>query len=167
MKKPSQKKIKRASAAAEHDFAAALGGRRTWNSGSGPVKGDGRVKGKYRIETKCPPTGQYRLALSEWAIIKRAADEALEVPLFHIKLLDMEIVVLREKDYEAIAGKPCLEAAYGGEAKTFHFTRGLWLRVISGSQRLRFSLSDPHNRIRPAHLLAVPRSHFMTIAENL
>jgi hypothetical protein len=167
MKKPSQKKIKRASSSAEYKFATALGGRRTWNSGAGPVKGDGRVPGKYRFESKCPPTEQYRLTLSEWAIIKRAADEAHEVPLFHIKLGDMEIVVLREKDYDAIAGVTCRDVMHGGEAKSFHFTRGLWQRVISGEQRLRFVLSDPLGRLRPAHLLAVPISHFMEIAENL
>jgi hypothetical protein len=167
MKLPSQKRLKRASAAAEHDFATALGGRRTWNSGAGPIKGDGRVPGRYRIETKCPPTGQFRLPLAEWVVLKRAADEALEVPLFHLKLKDMEIVILREKDYEALAGAPLLEATYGGESKTFHFTRGMWQRVLSGPQRLRFTLSDPMGRMRTAHLVAMPRTHFLEIAENL
>lgn len=167
MRKISQKKLKRASSNAEHDFATALGGRRTWNSGSGPTKGDGRVPGKYRIETKCPPTAQYRLNIADWALIKRIADEALEVPLFHLKLGDLEIVILREKDHDAIAGKAVLAADYGGESKSIHFTRGMWLRVLTGAQRMRFTLIDPNGRIRPAHLLAMPRTHFLEIAENL
>jgi len=167
MKKPSQKKLKRASARAEHDFATALGGRRTWNSGAGTTKGDGRVPGKYRIETKCPPTAQYRLSITEWATFKRIADEALEVPIYHLKLDDLEVVILREKDYDAIAGRAVIEAVNGGESKTIHFTKGMWLRVLTGVQRMRFTLVDPNGRLRPAHLLALPRTHFLAIAENL
>lgn len=85
----------------ERRLSESLGGRKTFASGSGPDKGDGRVRQKYvvadgqltttvrfplRIESKVTSKDQYRLTGVDWEKIRRAATRAGEHPLFHIQL---------------------------------------------------------------------------------
>lgn len=102
MKTP--KRVVRASARAAAEVATKLGGRSTAASGAWLEKGDARVPGRFRIETKCPPTRSYRLTFSDWEKIREAALQANEVPVFHLKLGPDEIAVLREQDYYGFGG---------------------------------------------------------------
>ena len=102
--KKTGKQVVRASARAAADVAAKLGGRSTAASGAWLEKGDARVPGRFRIETKCPPTKSHRLTFSDWEKIREAALRSNEVPVFHLKLGRDEIAVIREQDYVGFGG---------------------------------------------------------------
>lgn len=76
-----------------------LGGRRTAFSGSGMVKGDGRVPGAssgapgasggfggYRVESKATIKEFFRLTGQDWLDIAVSSASAHEEPIFHIRL---------------------------------------------------------------------------------
>lgn len=89
-KKVSAKRQKRASIAQEHDVMEALGGRRQAGSGAvGHLKGDGRVRDKYRVEIKYTRTKGYRVDRDELSKI-RGECTGLEEPLFVIEFMDKE-----------------------------------------------------------------------------
>jgi hypothetical protein len=82
----------------EVSVAEALGGRRTPFSGSGFVKGDGRVLGSrsgdteppggsqgYRIECKWTKDSSFRLKSQDWVDLRRSAASAHEEPVFVIR----------------------------------------------------------------------------------
>lgn len=84
----------------EHEVAEALGGRRTPFSGSGFVKGDGRVLGTqtgdteppggtggYRIECKWTGRPTFRLTHRDWLDLCISAASAHESPVFVVRLL--------------------------------------------------------------------------------
>lgn len=90
LKKVSAKKNKRASMSQEREIMEALGGRRQAGSGAlGHLKGDGRVRDKYRVEIKYTRTKSYRLDRDELSKI-RGECSGLEQPLFVIDFVDKE-----------------------------------------------------------------------------
>jgi len=105
VKKQSAKRTVRDSSKASAALVARLGGRLTAASGAGLEKGDARVQGRFRIETKRPPTGHYRLTFQDWEKIRDAALRANEIPVFHLMLGHEEIIALREEDYIGLGGK--------------------------------------------------------------
>lgn len=90
LKKYSAKKNKRRSMAQEVEVMEELGGKR--HAGSGAIaglKGDGRVRGEYRVEVKNTRTGGYRVTRKELSKI-RGECTGLEQPLFVIGFMDPE-----------------------------------------------------------------------------
>lgn len=89
-KKVSAKRQKRASIAQERDVMEQLGGKRQAGSGAvGHLKGDGRVRDKYRVEIKYTRTKSYRVDRDELSKI-RGECSATEEPLFVIDFVDPE-----------------------------------------------------------------------------
>lgn len=125
-KMKSAKRIVRASLQATAGFMSLIGGRSTAASGAGYEKADGRVAGRFRVETKCPPTNAYRLTGSEWLKLCLIALRAHEVPVFHLKFSSSELVVLAEKDYLAFGGTT-LAGIVEGAPKGYKITEGWWL----------------------------------------
>jgi hypothetical protein len=92
----SRKTIRKTVKAEEGKLSADLGGRRTFNSGAGDEKGDGRVLRSftresdgvlsetqgYRIESKITKKTSRRLSIQTWLKIEEAAKKAGEVPIF-------------------------------------------------------------------------------------
>lgn len=90
LKKYSAKKNKRRSIAQEIDVMEELGGRRHAGSGAKDgLKGDGRVRGEYRVEIKNTRTSSYRVTREELDKI-RGECTGLEQPLFVIGFMDPE-----------------------------------------------------------------------------
>jgi hypothetical protein len=90
LKKISAKKNKRASIAQERDIMEQLGGRRQAGSGAvGHLKGDGRVRDKYRVEIKYTRTKSYSVTRDELSKI-RGECSATEEPLFVVDFVDPE-----------------------------------------------------------------------------
>jgi hypothetical protein len=88
IKRVTAKKNKRASIRQEDEIAEALGGRRQAGSGSlAHLKGDVRVRNKYRIEAKHTRAGSYRLERNELNKI-RGECAGTEIPLFVIDFVD-------------------------------------------------------------------------------
>lgn len=90
----------------ERRVAVELGGRKTFASGSGDEKGDGRVPQQFtktaggivplrkyplRIENKTTANHSYTLHADTWFTLKRAAVRAGEFPLMHLTLCDTGI----------------------------------------------------------------------------
>lgn len=87
-RKVSPKRQKRASIAQEDSIMEALGGRRQKGSGAvAGLKGDGRVRHKYRVEAKYTRAGSYRVERSELNKI-RGECAGTEIPLFVIDFVD-------------------------------------------------------------------------------
>ena len=94
--KTSHKRLKHASMQQEQKSAEALGGRRQSGSGARPGnKGDGRVRGRFRIENKFTTAESFRVKLAELRKL-RAECEGLEVPIFDVQF--KEKVTLRTID---------------------------------------------------------------------
>jgi hypothetical protein len=89
-KKISAKKQKRASIEQETKVMAALGGRRQPGSGAiAGFKGDGRVKGEYRVEMKMTRRDSFRVTRKDLGKIRGECD-GLEKPLFVMDFVDPE-----------------------------------------------------------------------------
>ncbi|OHD24327.1 MAG: hypothetical protein A2Y38_09160 [Spirochaetes bacterium GWB1_59_5] len=95
------KQRKRRASRVEAEIAEGLGGRRTFNSGAGDEKADGRVMARYamgaggkpektstgiRIENKTTEKPYYVMRAVDWADVWRTAVSYGEIPLFHIQL---------------------------------------------------------------------------------
>jgi hypothetical protein len=100
----------------EQRIAQQLGGRKTFASGSGDEKGDGRVKQKFtrtgggltstvpfplRIESKLTSKTSYTLSFRDWEKLHSAAIKFGEHPIFHVQITvpgvgGVEIAVLTE-----------------------------------------------------------------------
>src|SRR5262245_51216926 len=90
LKKVSPKKQRRASVKQETDIMEALGGYREAGSGAlKHLKGDGRVRDKYRVEAKYTRKDGYRLTRQELNKI-RGECSSTEMPLFVIDFVDPE-----------------------------------------------------------------------------
>jgi hypothetical protein len=84
----SKKTQKRASVRQENEIMEALGGRRQAGSGAvAHLKGDGRVRDKYRVEIKYTRKGSYRVERSELNKI-RGECAGTEIPLFVVDFVD-------------------------------------------------------------------------------
>lgn len=160
MKKLSAKRTQRASLRATKNLVEELGGRLVPGSGSGLEKGDGRVDGRFRIETKRPPTRKYRLTYKEWMKVRDAALRANEVPIFHIMLGAVELIVLREADYEGFGGT---EEGYdlSNGSTSFLFTEQSLAAVPYGGH-LNVWIGDGKTFFE---LRAMYRSDFIKLAE--
>ena len=85
---PDAKRIKRITAKQEVRVAQALGGQRQRGSGAVPWnKGDGRVRGKYRIENKTRFTKGITITREDLAKIRSECAPG-EVPLFQVDFTD-------------------------------------------------------------------------------
>jgi hypothetical protein len=96
----SAKQLRKKVAKEETTVAQALGGRRTFNSGAGSEKGDGRVTPTYqtvdglpqevgpsfRIENKITSKPYYVLTAADWEKLVKAAAPLGETPLFTMRL---------------------------------------------------------------------------------
>ena len=72
----------------EVDAAKAYGGYTTSKSGAGDVKGDVRVKGKYRIECKCTTKGSYALNYKYLENFIEQATSLGEDPILQVHFID-------------------------------------------------------------------------------
>lgn len=166
MKKTAKRTV-RASDRAAGDFVAELGGRKTRASGSGLEKGDGRVPGKFRTETKYPPTGRYRITLTEWNKVYNAAINAGEVALMHIKLHDVELIVLRLQDFIGFGGALSEEAYDLGLQRGHSLTKKLWLKAVVMHNHIRLSLVGTHLNVPvERHFVALDRTDFLKLVEQ-
>lgn len=91
----------------EQRVARDHGGSRVPFSGAGLDKGDGRVRGKYRIENKQTAGKGYRLSVDTWDKLRVAALSAGEMPVLQVTLTDklgrpLDLVVLGYHDYLAL-----------------------------------------------------------------
>lgn len=158
------KQIVRASDRAAKDFVSELGGRKTAASGSGLEKGDGRVPGRFRTETKCPPTGRYRMTLKEWGKIWNAAVSGGETALMHLKLHDVELVVLRVQDFVGFGGMLDGRAPDLGTLKGHTLSKKVWMAAVARHPHLRFSLADEAAPVEQ-HFVALDRTDFVNLVE--
>jgi len=94
----TKKQIRRIVTADEKKTASALGGRRTFLSGAGTEKGDGRVNGLYRIENKWTQGASYRMEGKAFHNLSRVALGANEEPVFVVAFDEtkLRLVVIRE-----------------------------------------------------------------------
>ncbi len=141
-------------------------------SGSGLEKGDGRLAGRFRIETKRPPTGSYRLTGADWAKIRDAALRSNEVPVFHLKLGPHSIIILREEDYLGFGG-----AVHGAEVcdlgraqSGYTIDEPTWEGVRLVFQHARFPVlsggpEEPQG-VRTYTLRVMPESDFLVLVET-
>ncbi len=164
--KKSAKRTVRASDRAAKDFVSELGGRKTRASGSGLEKGDGRVWGKFRTETKCPPTGRFRLTVSEWEKIWLAAISGGEVALMHLKLHDVELVVLRQQDFTGFGGVIDPQAFELGTAVGHAFSKKIWMKALGWSQQIIFALKSTYGETPARQLIAINRTSFVKLVEG-
>lgn len=166
MKKTAKQTV-RASDRAAKDFVSELGGRATRASGSGLEKGDGRVRGKFRIETKCPPTGRYRITFREWDKIWKAAMSGGETALMHLKLHDVELVVMRQQDFKGYGGTAAdlLKAYDLGIQQGHSLSKALWMRAIVWAPHMVFGLTDGFDSIE-RHFVALDRTNFIKLLED-
>ncbi len=72
----------------EYNLAKKLGGSMTPKSGAGEVKGDVRIKGKYRIECKCTAKGSYSIKKEYLEGLIEAASACGETFILNIDFLD-------------------------------------------------------------------------------
>lgn len=87
-KKGKQSKSHEYAVYQEKNLANKLGGNETKRSGAGDIKGDVRIRGKYRVECKCTKHKSYGISLD---LIEKIQEEALstgEIPLFQIDFID-------------------------------------------------------------------------------
>lgn len=159
MKKTAKQTVRRSDEAAG-DFVRALGGRKTRASGSGLEKGDGRVPGQFRTETKRPPTGRYRITLSEWNKVLNAAISGGEVALMHLVLDDVELVVMRLQDFEGFNGTVSWDEHDLGMQKGHTLSKAVWMKALPWGPSLRFSLLD--NNVE-RHFIAIDRTTFLQL----
>lgn len=135
MKKKSAKQTVRGSLRATRDLVSQIGGKLTPASGAWLEKGDGRVPGMFRIETKCPPTGKYRLYRKDWDILWRAAVRGHEVPVFHIKLSPgVELAILRDTDYRGMEGPSVAVGMLEATENSWAIDADTWAGYVSKSQ---------------------------------
>jgi hypothetical protein len=165
----SGKRTVRSSAKATRDLVQKLGGRMVPLSGSGLEKGDGRVPGRFRIETKRPPTEKYRLTCADWAKIRDAALRSNEVPVFHMKLGPHDIIVLREEDYFGLGGTvhgPQLVGNLGVQAG-HTFSAQSWGEWRTRWKHLRCIVEmEQASGLTSYTLRAMPESDFLALAER-
>lgn len=164
--KKTAKQVVRASARAAASVATKLGGRSTAASGAWLEKGDARVPGRFRIETKCPPTRSYRLTFSDWEKIREAALQANEVPVFHLKLGHEEIAVIREQDYLGFGGTvtgPAV-ATLGPPQAGHTLTDQSWARVLAHWQHGSAVIT---NGERQYQLRFLPLTEFVALVKEV
>ena len=148
--KRRQKRTKRLASAAERDFAAEIGGRRTFNSGAGLEKGDARVSKAYknvggmivetkpgfRIENKTTISNAYRLSATDWATLRGNAMRAGEEPVFHIRLNlacsdEFDLVVVTRAFYESLYGEGAARTDFAVDgARGFRISEARWARAV-------------------------------------
>lgn len=163
--KKTAKQTVRASLRATKKFVSQLGGRPTAASGAGLEKADGRVPGRFRIETKCPPTGKYRFTFVEWEKLRNAAISANEIAVFHLKLAGAEVAILRLEDYRGL-WPDCTATKETAllSKKGFSFSNAGWLSVLSRADRLHFAVRDRYEILH--HFIAMPATTFITLSED-
>ena len=104
---PSASRLRQSATRQERRTAEALGGHRQTGSGSKHgYKGDGRVEGKYRIESKFTQADSFRVSLSDLSKIRSECSNT-EVPIFEVEF--REKGTLRTKDKWALIPWATLE----------------------------------------------------------
>ncbi len=164
-KTKSAKRTVRASLRATKSLVEKIGGRLTPASGAGLVKGDGRVQGRFRIETKCPPTQKYRITVDDFAKIWVAATQAGEAAVFHIKLGHHEIIFLRDVDYRGFGGSETSigDLEWGQKGHTFDIHTWVGLRVLHKHWRVPVQ-GRVAGKQREFLLRAMPYQDFVELA---
>lgn len=166
MRKTAKQTVRRSDEAAK-DFVTALGGRKTRASGSGLEKGDGRVPGRFRTETKRPPTGRYRITLREWDKIHLAAISGGETAVMHLMLHDVEIIVMRLQDFVGFGGVLSDNAYDLGLLQGHALSKKLWLKAVEYHPYLRFSLKGGVGDVGvERHFVALDRTDFIKLVET-
>jgi len=136
-------------------------------SGAGLEKGDGRVPGRFRIETKRPPTEKYRVTVDDWTKIWMAAVQASEVAVFHIKLGQHEIIFLRDVDYRGLGGTETDigDLEWGQKGHSFDIHTWVGLQVLHKHWRVPVQ-GKVAGKQREFLLRAMPRQDFVDLAER-
>lgn len=181
----TQKKVKRTATEAERKFISELGGSRTFNSGTGLEKGDGRVMNTYqvvdgalaeastgfRVENKTTVHEYYRLTAQSWADLRRAAISAGEEPVFHIQLRvgsadRTDLVVITANFFGVLFGLEPREDYATTNAKGYQISRRRWREASSLVPRphLRIALEAPQGK--PFDLVVLSKATFMERARN-
>lgn len=105
------KQRKRKATRFERMGAAAVGGRRTFNSGAGDEKADARAVGRFRIESKSTSKISFNLTRTMYEDLWRVAKSAGEIPLFMIQFRmqgtsrPFEVVGIEYNDLRSMAAK--------------------------------------------------------------
>lgn len=107
----TKKQIRKLVTADEKKTASALGGRRIFLSGAGDEKGDGRVRGVYRIENKWTQAPTYRMSGKAFHGLTRTALSANEEPVFVVTLddIEMKLVIIRLEFARSFGIEPKIE----------------------------------------------------------
>jgi hypothetical protein len=103
----SPTRLRRAATQQEERDASGLGGHRHGGSGSRPgYKGDGRVIGRFRTESKTTTSKSFKVTLADLRKI-RSECEGLEVPIFFVQFVERgtlkpidEWVLVPKKEWE-------------------------------------------------------------------
>lgn len=152
----STKQRKRDSRREEAKTAERLGGRLTFNSGTGVEKADGRVRGVYRIENKITDSPSYRITGAEWSMLWRIAVMAGEEPIFHVRLPVLRTayytrLVILAKHFAAMlldeAVSPPLNRGGEAGAKGYALSTQRWMKLGEDTGHIHLVLID-HKRVR-------------------
>lgn len=162
----TRQRRKRASRS-EREVATDLGGRRTFLSGAGEEKADGRAAHRYqvvggqrevidrvgfRIENKTTESTKFTLSADMWGRTWRAAMADCEIPLFHIELdilaLRLALLVIPLATYCEVVGAPRYQDGQPRKSLTINKARWLGAEALVGSGKLSYSyvLDDRGNQ---------------------
>lgn len=184
MQNKTRKQLKKASVLAEQQVAERLGGRRTFNSGAGDEKADGRVVPKYavsdgvvreltqgfRIENKYTESRAIRLHVRQWVDLRRAALTAGETPVFHVRIYGgyQELAVIDTEVFRSLVnGRVDINDIEHKGKLTVNLSMDKWASVhnadASGLPHWRFILGDVSKCF---DLVAISLYHFYDLYEG-
>ena len=153
MRKKSAKQVVRTSKRASARVVANTGGRLTAASGAWLEKGDARIEGIFRIETKCPPTLSHRITVAEWKKIETAALRDHEDPVFHLRLGPHDIIFVPERAYIAYGGRDKMSKNLYGQ-KGYRITIPMWEDVLLSNAHLLVEFeTHPNVEVRGISIL--------------
>lgn len=158
----------------ERRLATELGGRKTFASGAGDEKADGRVAQRYamigsvpsptvrfplRIESKMTSRSAYTMSAADWEKLLLAANRAGEHPLFHICITvqgigQFELALITEslaQSLEVAVGRPWTRAR---PAKSYQIS---WVRWAYNEEGTKPSGGAPAEIVLQAGPEAPPR----------
>jgi hypothetical protein len=94
--RPKAKRIKRISMKQEKRVEELGGGRQSGSGSRSGYKGDGRIRGRYRIENKFTTSESYRVELAELTKIRSECTD-LEVPVFEVQFREKNSMAVRDE----------------------------------------------------------------------
>jgi hypothetical protein len=164
-------------------IAHAMGGRRTFNSGAGLEKGDGRVPHSMkvvdgavfeqtdvalRLESKTTNKGSYFLKGTEWEKLWSAAMGQGEVPVFVVRLTDrynhhLRLVALPTGYATALLHGPVrCEANQSPSSKGFGISEKVWAEAVAET-RVADQLGGENHVPHTQFFVQGQRKHHLTL----